>query len=253
MNYIDKEDNGSYRPEELSELKKDRVPEHIAIIMDGNRRWAKMHHVPRFVGHWKGAENITRVVRAAKHLGVKIITVFAFSTENWNRSKEEVDDLMEIFERFLKDKRDHLKQEGVFLDSIGDLSHMPIQVQQAFEDTKKATEACTSIKLVLAMNYGGRDDIRRAALKLMRDYKEGAVSLESVTEELFSSYLDTREIPDPDLFIRPSGEKRISNFLLWQFAYTEIYVTDVLWPDFDHKQLLKAVIDYQHRERRLGG
>jgi len=216
---------------EISLTKATKVPHHIAIAMDGNRRWASRRFMPALVGHWKGADAITKVVRAASDLGVKVLTLYAFSTENWNRSES----------------------EGVRLDSIGDLSKLPQDVQDIFFQTKMATKDGKKIDLVLAVNYGGRDDIRRATLAIVGDFEKGLLKKEDISEDLISSYLDTAKWKDPDLFIRTSGEQRLSNFLLWQFSYTEVYITKTLWPDFNEKHLLQAVLEYQQRERRLGG
>lgn len=242
-----------FSQEKLDRIQKYQVPSHIAIIMDGNRRWAKKHHLPTFLGHWKGAENITALIKAAKELGVEIVTLFAFSTENWSRPQQEINDLMHIFKKFLEDKREMLIEKGIRFDVIGDIVKLPEDVQEAISNTKEYTKNCKDMELVVALNYSGRDDIRRAVSTMLSDVKQGELLLDDLTESSISSYLDTRKWRDPDLLVRTSGEKRISNFLLWQISYTEIYVTDVLWPDFNHEELFKAIIDYQHRERRLGG
>lgn len=240
-----------YTQEDLVRLNQEKIPYHVAMILDGNRRWAKKHHLPDSVGHWEGAENITKMVRSARYLGIKVLTLFVFSTENWSRP--EVNDLMHLFETFLTHKKDVLYKEGVRISSIGSISAMPSSVQLALQNVKTATACCDQIDLVLAMNYGGRDDICRGIVRAIQDVQAGKLALEALSEEVFSSYLDTKTWPDPELFIRTSGERRLSNFLLWQMSYTEIHVTDVLWPDFDHSHLLEAIIDYQNRERRLGG
>jgi undecaprenyl diphosphate synthase len=225
-----------------------RLPRHIAIIMDGNRRWAAQRGLPPFVGHWKGAEALTRIVSAAAKIGIKILTVYAFSTENWNRPPEEVRALMDLFKNSLLKQRDLMIEKGVKLDTIGDLSRLPQEVQELLEETKKMTSQCTHIELVLALGYGGRDDIRRAAIAITKDCIEQKLSKESLSEEMFSTYLDTAKWQDPDLLIRTSGQMRLSNFLLWQISYSEVYITDILWPDFDENELLKAIADYQRRE-----
>ena len=242
-----------YTAEELLSLDLDKVPKHVAIIMDGNRRWAKKNHLSSMIGHWKGAETMITVVNAAMVLGVKVLTVFAFSTENWARSRFEIESLMFLYRKFLIDQRSFMIEEGVKLETIGDLSRMPAGVVEAIEESKKLTAHCNRIQLVLAFNYGGRDEIRRAIVSLCEDYKQNKINSDQISEEVLSKYLDTASWEDPQLLIRTSGEQRISNFLLWQISYTELYVTDVLWPDFDQKELLKAIIEYQHRERRLGG
>ena len=250
---ISSQEKTLFSQEKLNQIKKLDIPKHVAIIMDGNRRWAKKHFIPTFLGHWKGAENITTIVKAAKEIGVQTITVFAFSTENWARPEQEIRDLMNIFKRFLKDKREMLFVNGIKFDVIGDLTRLSKDVQEAVLLTKEHTKNCQEMELVVALNYSGRDDLRRAISSMLKDYEQGKLSLGDLTDEAISSYLDTKKRRDPDLLVRTSGEKRISNFLLWQISYTEIYITDVLWPDFNHEELFKAIIDYQHRERRLGG
>lgn len=240
-------------PNELALTNAAKVPHHIAIAMDGNRRWASRRLMPALLGHWKGADAITKVVRAASDLGVKVLTLYAFSTENWNRSANEVNELMKVFTHYLKKNLPFMLEEGVRLDSIGDLSKLPQDVQDIFHETKEATKEGKKIDLVLAVNYGGRDDIRRATVAIMQDFENGLLKKEDISEDLISTYLDTAKWKDPDLFIRTSGEQRLSNFLLWQFSYTEVYITKTLWPDFNEKHLLQAVLEYQQRERRLGG
>lgn len=242
----------TYSEEDLVQIDRDRIPYHIAIIMDGNRRWAKEKNLPPMVGHWKGAETLPGIVRAAADLGVKVLTVYAFSTENWGRSPEEVDALMHLFNHYLLNQKDVMIDEGVRLESIGDISKLPLFVQETLLETKKATAQGSRIDLVLALNYGGRDDIRRAVMAMLEDHQKGNLSSAEISEELISRYLDTAKWPDPDILIRTSGEKRQSNFLLWQLCYSEFYHTDVLWPDFEAQDLLLAVKEYQKRERRLG-
>jgi undecaprenyl diphosphate synthase len=242
-----------FRPEELSLLNVEKVPRHVAIVMDGNRRWARQRGLPVTLGHWEGAEVLTLIVNAAAELGIKTLTVYSFSTENRKRSESEIEVLMNIFELYLLQKQESMIREGIRLESIGDLSQMPTKVQEAFKATKAATQHCNRINLILAVNYGGRDEIRRAVCKLLALQKEGLLKAEEVTEELISSHLDTARFGDPDLLIRTSGELRMSNFLLWQSSYTELHVTDVLWPDFLPKHLLDAVLDFQSRVRRKGG
>lgn len=238
-----------YSLEDLSLINPLKMPRHVAIIMDGNRRWARQKGLPPMMGHWEGAETLTEVLRAASELGIKTVTVYAFSTENWGRAQNEVEDLMEIFELYLVSKKETMIKDGVRLDAIGDLSRMPEKVKEAFHETKKATEGCDKINLVLALNYGGRDEICRAVRKMI----EEKISADQITEEHIAKHLDTSRFGDPDLLIRTSGELRLSNFLLWQISYTEILSTEVLWPDFSPKELLKAVCAFQQRKRRLGG
>lgn len=242
-----------YSTDDLDCLDRDKVPQHIAIVMDGNRRWAKKRGLPAWAGHWKGEEALAHIVRAASELGIKVLTVYAFSFENWLRSKEEVEAIMHLFKTYLEKERENMIAEGVKLSSIGDLSAMPEPVREALKISKDATAQGNKIELVLAMNYGGRDDIRRAFVAMMDDCEKGQIAKHQVSEALISRYLDTAKWPDPDLFIRSGGEKRQSNFLLWQLSYSEFYHCDTLWPDFDEQELLKAVLEYQRRERRFGG
>lgn len=238
-----------FSAEELSRIDPTKIPKHIAIIMDGNRRWAKQRGLPAMMGHWEGAETLTEIIRAASDLNVKTLTVFAFSTENWGRPQNEVEDLMNIFELYLMRKKEHMIRDGVRLDAIGDLSRLPERVRAAFYQTKKGTEHCDKINLVLALNYGGRDEIRRAMVKMMQEN----ISPDQITEECISKHLDTSRFGDPDLLIRTSGEMRVSNFLLWQMCYAEIFSTEILWPNFSPKELFEAILVYQRRNRRLGG
>lgn len=241
-----------YSEEEFSRIDLENVPRHIVIIMDGNRRWARQKGKPAEMGHWFGAEQLDLIVRAASELGVKALTVYSFSTENWKRPSYEVEMLMQLLEAYLLNKREGLVKEGVRLQTIGNTSELPDNVQKVLNDTMQATKNNDRIDLVLALNYGGRDELRRAFLKMHEDIAKGTLKAEEVTESTISSYLDTAKWPDPELFIRPSGVLRISNFLIWQISYSEIYSTEVLWPDFSEKHLLEAVIEYQNRARRFG-
>lgn len=237
----------------LSAVDLSRVPEHIAIIMDGNRRWAQKRNLSALRGHYEGAEALTRIVRAASELGVKALTVYTFSTENWFRSPYEIKALMSLLKVYLLTKREMMRKEGVRLNMIGDLSKFPPALQEIFLRTKEATKGGDKIELILALNYGGRAEIARAFSRMLEDYEKDAFTKEEVDETLISRYLDTKNRRDPDLLIRTSGEHRISNFMLWQVSYAEIHITDVFWPDFTKKDLLKAILDYQKRERRWGG
>lgn len=225
------------------------VPRHVAIIPDGNRRWAQAQPTFNLMkGHWAGASIVTPIVEAAADLGIKVITIYSFSTENWNRPPLEVETLMTIFETYLRENRQRMVEKGVRFGTIGDLTPFPQRVKDEIEITRNATAEGGRIDLVLAMNYGARDEMRRAIRRMV----EAKLSSEEITEETISSHLDTSRYGDPDLLIRTSGEQRISNFLLWQLAYTEVYVTDLLWPDFTPRDLLEAVLDFQKRKRRLG-
>lgn len=241
-----------YTPEQKACLDKTRIPHHVAIIPDGNRRWAKHREEIVLLGHQAGANTLIEIVKAGKELGIKAMTFYLFSTENWNRSQEEVIALMWLLEDFLRQRCEEMKQHGVRLMTIGNLEALSPEVQLAIEETKHNTADCTDIDMIFALNYGGRDDLCRAFHKIVDEYK-GKLKSEHLTEDLISSHLDTAPWGDPDLLIRTSGEMRISNFLLWQLSYSEIHVTDALWPDFSHEDLLTAIKDFQNRDRRLGG
>lgn len=241
----------SLKPAPLLDPK--RIPHHLAIVMDGNRRWAKKRFLPATAGHWKGAETLLKIIDAASAFGIKVLTLYSFSTENWNRTPEEISVLMSLLCSFLKREKSRMIQEGVKLDTIGDLTPFPDEVKEILAETKLATSHCEKIELVLALNYGSRDEIRRATFAVAEDLARGILTKENFTEKSFAGYLDTAKWKDPDLMIRTSGEARLSNFLLWQLSYTEIYITKTLWPDFSENDLLEALIDYQRRDRRLGG
>lgn len=243
---------GIFTPEEIALLDPDKLPSHVAVIMDGNRRWARKRDLPPMMGHWEGAETLIELVKAAAELGIKTVTGYAFSTENWQRSQEEIEELMNIFELYLHRKREFMIQEGIRFDWIGNLHTMPARVQESFISTKKATEHCEKINVVLAVNYGGRDEIRRAICKILQLQEQGVIQASEVTEEFIASQLDTVRYGDPDLVIRTSGEQRVSNFLLWQISYAEFYTTDVLWPDFSPKHIHEALMVFQSRKRRKG-
>lgn len=237
----------------IQEIQSAGIPRHIAIIMDGNRRWARQKGFSSIYGHWKGAEIIMAIVRFASKLGVKVLTLYSFSTENWTRPQDEVDELMDLISFYLKNNAKFMVEESVKLETIGDLSRLPFSVQEILRETKKETASGAEITLVLALNYGGRDEIKRAFVHMAEDLENGNILKEEISESLISGYLDTATLGDPDLFIRTSGEQRLSNFLLWQLSYTEVYVTKVLWPDFTQGDLLDAIIEFQQRSRRLGG
>jgi len=225
---------------------------HVAIIMDGNGRWAEARGLGREQGHRAGIESLRRVVRAAPDLGIGILTVYAFSTENWRRPAAEVSALMTLLVEYLESETPELCAEGVQLRTIGDVSMLPARSQAALGRAKAATAGGQRLVLNLALNYGGRAEIVRAAKKLAVALRDGQVNLEDVDESLFASLLDTAGLPDPDLLVRASGEERLSNFLLWQAAYTELWVTRTLWPDFDVHHLTEALDEYRRRERRYG-
>lgn len=229
-----------------------RVPNHIAIILDGNGRWAKSKGMPRSYGHVKGCENLEDICEVAKELGVKYLTVYAFSTENWKRSKEEVEGLMKLFRNYLKKCIKISKKNNMKVKIIGDPSAFDEDIQQSIRELEEFSKDFDDLHFQIALNYGSRDEITRAVNRMLEDQKKGILTGE-VTEETISSYLDTAGIPDPDLLIRTSGELRLSNYLLWQLAYTEFYFTDVPWPDFKKQELVKAIEKYNERDRRYGG
>jgi undecaprenyl diphosphate synthase len=231
---------------------RENLPEHIAIIMDGNGRWAQKHALGRIAGHRKGSEAVRRVVRACRKLGIKYLTLYAFSSENWSRPEEEVSALMSLLIRYLRSEEKELLDNGIRLTAIGNIAALPDRVKKTLQKTMDGTAGNREMTLVLALNYGGRDEILEAARKALAERDRGRLVPGDLTPELFSSYLYTAGIPDPDLLIRTSGEYRVSNFLLWQTAYTEFFFTDVLWPDFSEEDLTEAISDYQRRERRFG-
>ena len=236
----------------LSQIDLNNTPKHIAIIMDGNGRWAKKQGQIRLFGHNTGVESVREVLKAAKELKVTHLTLYAFSTENWNRPKEEVDGLMDLLVKTIAGEVQELDESGVRLTAIGDVEGLPDACRQELKDAMAQTESNTDINLVLALNYSARWEIKDAVKQIANKAIKGEVDIDSIDDDLFSAHLSTKGIPDPELLIRTSGEYRISNFLLWQIAYSELHFTDVLWPDFKKEDLYKAVIDYQSRERRFG-
>lgn len=230
-----------------------RVPKSIAIIMDGNGRWAKSKFLPRTAGHKAGVETIRTVLRECKRLNVKYVTLYAFSTENWKRPKLEVDTLMALLSTYLKNEVATLHKENVKLTAIGDIDNLPSQCVIELNKAMKLTKNNTGCNLNLALNYGGRLDIKNALVDIIKDVNDGKINLDEIDENTISNHLSTKCIPNPDLVIRTSGEERLSNFLLWEVAYSEFYFTDIHWPDFDEKELQKAIFTYQNRDRRFGG
>ena len=228
------------------------VPNHVAIILDGNGRWAKKKRMPRNYGHMVGCDNLEKICYNARDLGIKYLTVYAFSTENWKRSKEEVDGLMNLFRRYLKRCIKSSRENEMCVRVIGEKTAFDEDIQDSIKTLEDYSENYDKLYFQIALNYGGRDEILRAVSKFSADVKAGLKSPDEITSDVFESYLDTAGIPDPDLMIRTSGEQRISNFLLWQLAYTEFYFTDVLWPDFDREELAKAIRQYNNRDRRYG-
>jgi len=223
-----------------------KIPLHIAVIMDGNGRWAKERGLSRIEGHYEGVKRAEELVDSCIELGVKYLTLFTFSTENWKRPKEEVEALFELFKHYLTNKRKELVRKGIALRFIGRKDRLSEELLSLMEEVERDTQECKSIKVFLAIDYGGRDDIVRAVNKALK------LGLKKVEETSFAKLLDLGDIPDPDLLIRTGGEKRVSNFLLWNLAYTELYFTETYWPDFDRKELIKAIEDYSRRVRRFG-
>ena len=230
-----------------------QIPNHVAIIMDGNGRWATARGLSRTEGHKKGAEAAQRVVEAARDLGIPYITLFSFSSENWNRPQGEIEDLMNLLRYYLAKETDEMKKNGARLMVIGDRARLPADIVSIIQKIEKETEGNRRITVVIALSYGGRQDIVFAARELARLAKADKVDIEKIDEDIFSRYLMTRGIPDPDLMIRTSGESRISNFLMWQLAYAELFFTNTLWPDFGKADMEEAVAFFNGRDRRYGG
>jgi undecaprenyl diphosphate synthase len=229
-----------------------KIPVHVAIIMDGNGRWAKQHGLPRIKGHERGTESVRVAIRTCRKLGIRYLTVYAFSVENWARPKQEVDALMTLLRKFLRSEEHEFHENKVRLHVIGRTSDLPKPVQHELERVMKATAHYEDGNLILALSYGGRTEIAYAAREIARKVKAGTLEVEAIDETTVAAHLYAPGIPDPDLMIRTSGEMRISNFLLWQLSYTELYITDTLWPDFREEQMIKAVEDYGRRQRRFG-
>ena len=232
--------------------KQSNIPRHIAISMDGNGRWARQHALRRIYGHKKGAEAVRAVTRTCREMGVKYLTLYAFSVDNWSRPATEVNALMNLLAQYLKSELAEMQLNGIRLNIIGDISRIKPSIRKKIEDCQKNTADNMDMVLTLALNYGGREDMIEAIKRLYKDFQSGNYSKEDITKDLFERYLDTASIPEPDLLIRSSGEFRLSNFLLWQVAYTEFYFTEVLWPDFGRADLLSAIEEFQKRERRFG-
>ena len=229
------------------------VPNHVAIILDGNGRWAKSKGLPRTAGHVAGAKNIESICRAADEMGIRYLTVYAFSTENWSRPKDEVDAIMRILRDYLKSCLTQSKKNNMRCKVIGERGRLDPDIVKRIEELEEASKDYTGLTFIIALNYGGQDEIIRATKKMIADAGEGKLAAGDLTPEVFSSYLDTKDIPNPDLMIRTSGEQRLSNYLIWQLAYAELYFTPVPWPDFNRSELQKAVEAYQQRDRRFGG
>lgn len=240
--------------EKIKELiDKENLPRHIAIIMDGNGRWAKARHLPRVEGHRNAVKTVHDVVEACGEIEIEVLTLYAFSTENWKRPSFEVRALMRLLREQLRKQTEELNENNVQLRTIGQTDRLPQTVERELANAIEFTKDNTGLTLNLALNYGSRQEIVQAVHKIAHAVKDGILDLDEIDEELFASYLYTAELPDPDLLIRTSGEMRVSNFLLWQLAYSELYITPVLWPDFTRRDLFIAIVDYQKRNRRFGG
>lgn len=235
-----------------NKLDKNNIPKHIAVIMDGNGRWAEKHGKARVLGHEKGVDSVRSVVEGAGEIGVKFLTLYAFSTENWDRPKNEVDALMELLVQAIELETESLMKNNVRLSTIGDIDSMPAKVKDKLEGCIRFLESNTGLNLVLALSYSSKWEIINAVKEMIQDSIENKIKPETINNELFEGYLNTVGIPDPELLIRTSGEYRISNFLLWQIAYSELYFTEKFWPDFGKDDLFEAIVDFQNRERRFG-
>ncbi len=229
------------------------IPRHVAIILDGNGRWAKSKGMPRNYGHMEGAKNVERICEGAWRMGIKYLTVYAFSTENWKRPDDEVAALMKLLRNYMKTCLKTAAKNDMVVRVIGDKSGLDEDIREKIDELEKASANNGGLNFQIAINYGSRDEIVRSVRKIMNDVKEGKIEAEQMDEAMFESYLDTADIPSPDLLIRTSGEQRLSNFLMWQLAYTEFYFTEVPWPAFDKAELEKAIEKYNSRDRRFGG
>lgn len=237
----------------LNKINMKKIPKHIAIIMDGNGRWAKKRNLPRTLGHAAGVEALRDIVKASSQIGVKVLTLYAFSTENWKRPKNEVNALMNLLVEYLQKEVDELHQENVKIITIGDITKLQLKCRNELNKACQKTKNNSGLILNLALNYGGRSEIVEMVKAISEGVKKGDIELDEIDENMVSNNLYTKGLPDPDLIIRPSGELRISNFLLWQCAYSEFWFSSIYWPDFKKNDLYKAIIDYQGRDRRFGG
>lgn len=247
FNILKKEDSTPPQPSDRP------VPQHIAVIMDGNGRWAKKRGLPRTAGHKVGAETFRTIATYCKNIGVKYFTVYAFSTENWKRSTEEVTGIMNLLRSYLSNCVERASKDGLRIRVIGDRSALDADIVEMLEHAERETAKFDKLDFTIALNYGGRDELRRTMTKLAKQVQEGTLAPEAITEDVIAKHLDTADLPDPDLLIRTSGELRLSNYLIWQLAYAEFYFTDTLWPDFDKESLKEVIRYYNGRERRFGG
>lgn len=236
----------------IARLEDDLLPKHLAIIMDGNGRWAELRGLPRIAGHTEGIKSVREIITLCRELGIGALTIYAFSQENWNRPAPEINALMRLLEQYLQSERDSLIEQGIRFQAIGRVDSLPSSALNWIRRVEKETAHLGKLVLTVALSYGGRSEIVDAVRRVAQDCKQGKMQPEAIDENLLDGYLSTRGLPDPDLLIRTSGEFRISNFLLWQLAYTEMYFTPTLWPDFRRRELLLALLEYQRRERRFG-
>jgi len=242
------------RKKQLQAWEPDRLPRHVAIIMDGNGRWAAKRGLPRSAGHAAGAETFRKIATYCKNIGMQYLTTYAFSTENWTRPADEIGTIMELLDKYLREALGKMERDRVKMKFFGDVSILSPEIRKLIDETVELSQKFEGVQVNICVNYGGRDEILRAAMAYADDVATGKVSGQNqLTDESFSKYLYSNGIPDPDLIIRPSGEMRLSNFLLWQSAYSELYFTDVLWPDFNEKELDRAILSFQNRDRRYGG
>ncbi|NMB08453.1 MAG: isoprenyl transferase [Tissierellia bacterium] len=245
---------GSLQSIELkNKIDYNNIPEHVAIIMDGNGRWAKKRFLPRTAGHNEGLKRVTEIVEVATKIGIKYLSLYAFSTENWKRPQEEIDNLMKLLVHYIRTELNKIHKNNIKIQTMGDISKLPKTPREEVERAIKTTENNTKMILNIGLNYGGRDEIIQGVKNILKDINMGNIKEEDINEDLFLNYLYTKGIPDPDLLIRPSGELRLSNFMLYQIAYTEFWFSDILWPDFKEEDFYRAIIDYQKRDRRFGG
>ncbi len=243
----------SFKKNTVAAIDRERMPRHVAIIMDGNGRWAQKRGMPRTAGHAAGSERFRKLATYCRKIGLEYLTVYAFSTENWKRPQDEVDAIMGLLKKYLLEAVEQMEKEKIRIAFFGDLSVLTPELQQLCQRTREISQNYEGCQVNICLNYGGRDEIVRAARAFARDCVEGKCTPEQLSEQAFSDYLFSAGVPDPDLVIRPSGELRLSNFLPWQSAYAEFYFTDVLWPDFDERELDRAIVAYQSRSRRFGG
>jgi len=241
----------SKKEELLSKLDPKKLPQHVAIIMDGNGRWAKKRRLPRAAGHLAGVKTVRRIVKTSSDIGIKFLTMYAFSTENWKRPKGEINAIMSLFKIYLKKEISTFNKNNVRLNVIGNTENLSDDLQEIIDNALKKTSANKGLTFTLAINYGSRQEIINAVKNIVNDVEKGIIN-KDINESTISKYLYTSDLPDPDLLIRTSGERRISNFLLWQLSYSEIWITDTYWPDFEQAEYIKAILDYQNRQRRFG-